>query len=295
MSKLISKGIRKVYGSKEVLHDVDLELESGKIYGLIGRNGAGKTTLLSILTAQNPATAGTVAFDGQPVWENPRVLDKLCFSRELNPAAGSGIAAMKVKEYLRIAATYLPNWDEEMARRLTEEFGLDVKSRISKLSKGMMSMVTIIVALASKAEFTFLDEPVAGLDVVARERFYEILVEEFTETGRTFVVSTHIIEEASDIFEEVIIVDKGRILLKENTQDLLDRSYHISGREDQVSAATAFLETHHEERIGRSRGVTVLLEPGQAVPGEYDISIQKPNLQKVFVALCGEDGMHEKH
>ena len=138
-------------------------------------------------------------------------------------------------------------------------------------------------------EFTFLDEPVAGLDVVARERFYELLVEEFSETGRTFVVSTHIIEEAADVFEEVIMVDQGRILLKENTQELLERSYHVSGHEDEVERATAGLERHHEERLGRSRGVTVLLEKGQKLPEQYDVSIQKPSLQKIFVALCGEE------
>lgn len=289
MSKLIGKGIVKTYGGKEVLHGVDLELESGKIYGLIGRNGAGKTTLLSILTSQNPATSGTVTFDGQPVWENPSVLEHICFSRELNPLAGNNANPMKVKEYLRIAATYFPYWDKEMADRLVKEFGLDVKKRISKLSKGMLSMVTIVVALASKAEFTFLDEPVAGLDVVARERFYELLVEEFTETGRTFVVSTHIIEEAADVFEEVIIVKQGKILLKENTQELLDRSYHISGHAEEVERATAFLEVHHEETLGRSKGVTVLLQPGQSIPEQYDISVQRLSLQKVFVALCGEE------
>lgn len=94
-----------------------------------------------------------------------------------------------------------------MADRLIREFDLDIKKRIGKLSKGMMSMVTVLVALASKARFTFLDEPTSGLDVVAREKFYKILMEEYLETGRTFVVSTHIIEEAADIFEEVIILD----------------------------------------------------------------------------------------
>ncbi|MDO4305484.1 MAG: ABC transporter ATP-binding protein [Eubacteriales bacterium] len=289
MSNLTAKGIVKTYGGKDVLHGIDLELEPGKIYGLIGRNGAGKTTLLSILTAQNPASAGTVTYEGQPVWENPDVLRHLCFSRELNQMTGSNANTMKVKEYLRIAATFFPYWDKEMAARLVKEFDLDVKKRISKLSKGMLSMVTIIVALASKAEFTFLDEPVAGLDVVARERFYNLLVEEFTETGRTFVVSTHIIEEAADTFEEVIIVDKGKILLKENTQELLDRSFHISGHEEEVDKATAFLDVYHEEHLGRSKGVTVLLKPGQSIPDQYDVSIQKLNLQKVFVALCGEE------
>lgn len=289
MSKLVGRGIVKRYGDKEVLHGVDLELESGKIYGLIGRNGAGKTTLLSILTAQNPASEGTVTLDGEPVWENPDALRYLCFSRELNPLAGNSANTMKVKEYLKIAATYFPGWDNEMAQQLIQTFGLDVKKKISKLSKGMLSMVTIITALASKAEFTFLDEPVAGLDVVAREQFYRILMEEFACTGRTFVISTHIIEEAADVFEEVIIVDKGKILLKEETQALLERSFHISGHEDQVHGAAAFLETHHEEHMGRSMGVTVLLEPGQTIPDGYDVKVQKLSLQKVFVALCGEE------
>ena len=92
----------------------------------------------------------------------------------------------------------------------------------------MLSMVTILVAMASKAEFTFLDEPVAGLDVVAREQFYQLLLEEYTETGRTFVLSTHIIEEAADVMEEVIILDRGKILLKENTQELVDRARYVT-------------------------------------------------------------------
>ena len=294
MSELVAKGVVKTYGHKNVLQDVDLTLEAGKIYGLIGRNGAGKTTLLSILTSQNPASAGSVTFDGQPVWENPEVLRHLCFSRELNQMTGNNANAMKIKEYLRIAATFFPYWDSEMEKRLVREFDLDVKKKISKLSKGMLSMVTIIVAFCSKAEFTCLDEPVAGLDVVARERFYELLVEEYTETGRTFVVSTHIIEEAAEVLEEVIILDQGKILLKENTQDLLERSVHISGHEDDVNKATAGLHICREEHMGRSKGVAVLLEKGQQVPESADITIQRMTLQKIFVALCGEEHGHDR-
>ena len=202
--------ITKVYGGREVLKDVSLTLEPGKIYGLIGRNGAGKTTLLSILTAQNPAAKGTVSVDGEPVWENRKALEKLCFSRELNVGAESGIAAIKVKEYLRIAATYYAGWDKEMEQRLVALFELDRKKKLGKLSKGMLSMVTIIVAMCSKAPYTLLDEPVAGLDVVAREQFYKLLLEEYAATGRTFLISTHVIEEAADVLEEVIILHEGR-------------------------------------------------------------------------------------
>lgn len=295
MEKLICKNVCKSYKEKQVLKNVNLELEPGKIYGLIGRNGAGKTTLLSIMSAQNPATSGEVFLGEEKVWENTKALSHICFSRELNASSGYGANTVKVKQYLKTASIYYPNWDNEMAERLVKLFELDKKKQIAKLSKGMMSMVTIVVALASKADYTFLDEPVAGLDVVARDLFYRLLIEEYTETGRTFVISTHIIDEASDVFEETIIVNHESIMLKENTTDLLDRAYHISGRADVVDAAAAGKRTYGEEMIGRSKGVTVLLEEGQTIQESEELSVQKPTLQNLFVALCGKEaGLHDR-
>ncbi len=289
MSKLVCENLTKQYGSKTVLDHVNLTLESGKIYGLIGRNGAGKTTLLSLMSNQNPISAGTATIDGQRIWENPKALSRICFSRELNLSAESALSSYTLKAYLRAAETYLPHWDKDMAGRLLELFGLEKKKKLGKLSKGMLSMVTILVAMASKAEFTFLDEPVAGLDVVAREQFYQLLLEEYTETGRTFVLSTHIIEEAADVMEEVIILDRGKILLKENTQELVDRARYVTGLADQVDGATAGLPCHHVENIGRSKAVTVLLPEGEELHPGYDVTVQPVNLQKLFVALCGEE------
>ena len=289
MSKLVCENLTKQYGSKTVLDHVNLTLESGKIYGLIGRNGAGKTTLLSLMSNQNPISAGTATIDGQRIWENPKALSRICFSRELNLSAESALSSYTLKAYLRAAETYLPHWDKDMAGRLLELFGLEKKKKLGKLSKGMLSMVTILVAMASKAEFTFLDEPVAELDVVAREQFYQLLLEEYTETGRTFVLSTHIIEEAADVMEEVIILDRGKILLKENTQELVDRARYVTGLADQVDGATAGLPCHHVENIGRSKAVTVLLPEGEELHPGYDVTVQPVNLQKLFVALCGEE------
>ena len=289
MSFLRCENLSKSYGQKVVLNELNLELESGKIYGLIGRNGAGKTTMLSIMSNQNPSSSGLVTLDGDNIWENRKALDRICFSRELNITAESGLAAYTVKRYLGAAALYLPHWDKEMAAHLMQTFQLDPKAKLGKLSKGMLSMVTIIVAMAGKAEFTFLDEPVAGLDVVAREQFYKLLLDEYTETGRTFVISTHIIEEAADVMEEVIILNKGKIILKENTQDLIDRACYVTGLAEQVDQAVSGLECHHPESLGRSKGVTVLLKPGDQIKRDYDVTLQPLSLQKIFVALCGEE------
>lgn len=283
------ENIVKTYNKTDVLKNINLEIEHGKIYGLIGRNGAGKTTLLSVMTAQNPVTGGTVTYDGMPVWENQKALDHLCFSRELNAATTFGPNTMKIKEYLKTASIFYPKWDKQMAEQLIDLFHLDVKKRISKISKGMMSMVTVIVALASKADITIMDEPVAGLDVVAREQFYRLILEEYTNTGRTFIISTHIIEEAADVFEEVIILKEGMVVCKENTQDLLSRSFHVSGNAEDVDAACAGLTMHRVNKMGRSKGVTVILEKGQEIANGYDVTIQPVSLQELFLAVCGEE------
>lgn len=286
---MVCNKLGKSYGKKEVLKNVELTLEPGKIYGLIGRNGAGKTTLLSIMSNQNPASSGAVTLDGENIWENRKALDRICFSRELNITAESGLSAYTVKKYLATAACYYLHWDSKLAQQLVQIFGLNPKDKLGKLSKGMLSMVTIIVAMASKAEYTFLDEPVAGLDVVAREQFYKLLLQEYTDTGRTFVISTHIIEEAADVMEEVIIIRDGAILLKENTQELIDRACYVTGLTEEVDNATAGLETHRPEKMGRSKGVTVLLKEGQSVESKYDVTVQPVSLQNIFLALCGEE------
>lgn len=290
MSNLVCKDIVKRFGKNEVLHGIDLEIEKGKIYGLIGRNGAGKTTLLSIISGQNPATSGMVTLDDTPVWDNQEALDRICFARELNPSAQKGNTNIKVKDYLRYARTFMPNYDKELEEHLVKEFNLNVKKKLGKLSKGMLSMVTIVVALASKAEYTFLDEPVAGLDVVARESFYRILLEEFAETGRTFIISTHIIEEAADVFEEVIFVDNGKLMLKENTVELVERVVHVSGKEEAVDAVCEGRKVCRTEKLGRSKGATIMLNPGEELNADpMEISVQGMSLQQVFLAMCGKE------
>ena len=285
---LKAEGVCKSYGKKEVLHDLDLTIQPGKIYGLIGRNGAGKTTLLGILTAQNTLDSGTVTYGGQPVWENQAALDHICFSRELQPTLFTGPNNLKVKHYLKSAAIYYPNWDQEYADRLLAGFKLEPKKKICQLSKGQMSMVTILIALASRAPITILDEPAAGLDVVMRERFYQLLLEDYAQTNRTFIVSTHIIEEAASVFEQVIILDEGRILENSPTEDLIGQFHYISGREDIVDQVCRGLEVLSVQQMGRHktaavRGGGVKLEAALSA----DVDVSPMNLQNVFVALCG--------
>ena len=287
---LKAKGVYKSYGKNQVLHGLDLEIQPGKIYGLIGRNGAGKTTLLGILTAQNTLDSGEVTYGGEPVWENQEVLNQICFSRELQSTLFTGPNTLKVKQYLKMGKLFYPNWDQEYADRLLREFKLDPKKKIHQLSKGQASMVTILLALASRAPLTILDEPVAGLDVVARERFYQLLLEDYAETGRTFVVSTHIIEEAASVFERVIILDEGHIIENSPTEELIAQFHYITGHEEEVDRVTRGLEVLQTQQMGRHKTVAVRGEEVKLhAAREADVDISPMSLQKVFVALCGHE------
>lgn len=287
---LCAKGIEKSYGRQRVLHGLDLEIRPGCIYGLIGRNGAGKTTLLGILTGQNTHDAGSVTYGGEPVWENERALGDICFSRELTAGVNAGRSALKVKDYLRAGATFYPRWDAEYAGRLIKKFGFETKKQIAKLSKGQASMVAIVLALASRAPVTILDEPVAGMDVVARETFYRLLLEDYAETGRTFIISTHIIEEAAGVFERVVILDEGRVIEDCPTEELTAQFRFVSGEE---AAVTRGLEATgaqalSAQSLGRHKMLAVRGSADQFAALEAaGLSVEPMNLQNVFVALCG--------
>lgn len=280
--------LRKHYGKQQVLQDMDLTFEPGRIYGLIGRNGAGKTTLLGILSGQNFATGGQALYGGQPVWENSTVLGNLHFARELS--ASSELAGLSVKNFLRAGRLFCPYWDQGYADELIKKFELPNKM-INRLSRGQMSMVSITAALASKAPVTLLDEPTAGLDVVVRERFYRILLEEYQRTGRTFVISTHIIEEAASVFEKVVILDDGKVVADTDTDDLISEFRYISGPAAELDAALAEqgiapLQTQvlGGHKMVAVRGNETLFNALEARDG---LTLEGMNLQNVFVALCG--------
>ena len=286
---LTARGLCKTYGKVRALDHVSLTLEPGHIYGLIGRNGAGKTTLLAALTAQLPLDEGQVAYGGAPVWENEAALADLCFSRELTGKLGASTAGLRVKDYLKAGRLFYPHWDEAYAQKLVRLFGLEEKKRLNALSKGMTSAVTIVLALASRAPVTMMDEPAAGLDVVAREDFYRLLLEDHTGTGRTFVISTHILEEAAPVFERVMVMKEGRLIENCETDALLAQFCAVSGRDDAVAAACEGYEVLHTEALGRQVLCTVRAPRETVAARGLDVDCTALSLQKVFVALCGHE------
>ncbi|MCT9819414.1 ABC transporter ATP-binding protein [Microbacterium sp. W1N] len=276
--------LTKRYKDTLALNEVSLSLEENTIYGLLGRNGAGKTTLMSILTAQNFATSGTVRVFGEDPYENAHVLGRICFVRESQKYPEDSLPS----HAFRIARLFFPNWSQELADRLIAEFQLPMKTRIKKLSRGQLSAVGVIIGLASRAELTFFDEPYLGLDAVARQIFYDRLLKDYAEHPRTVILSSHLIDEVSNLIERVVVIDEGRILLDEETDVLRGRAATIVGAADAVDRFVAGREVLHRESLGRVTGVTVLGELTAADRARLDaegLDVAPVSLQQLIVRL----------
>jgi len=224
------RSLSKHYASLAALDNVNLRIESGKMYGLLGRNGAGKTTLLHLLTGQILPSAGDVRVFGQPVFENSSVLQRICFIKESQEYP----KAMRIADVLRFASALYPNWDEELAETMIRRFRLDVRKKTGQLSRGMESMLGIVIGLASRADLTIFDEPYLGLDAANRTLFYDCLLRDFTEQPRTIILSTHLIEEVNRLFDEVIILKIGRVALHDDVETLRAQTLAVSGSRAKV-------------------------------------------------------------
>ncbi|MFD4957984.1 ABC transporter ATP-binding protein [Microbacterium sp. NPDC058389] len=247
-------GLTKRYRDVVAVDDVSFTIEKDTIYGLLGRNGAGKTTVMSILTAQNFATSGDVRVFGQSPYENAKVLSRMCFVRESQKYPDDA----KPGHAFAAARLFFPNWNQELADQLIDEFQLPMSRRIKKLSRGQLSAVGVIIGLASRAEITFFDEPYLGLDAVARQIFYDRLLEDYTEHPRTVILSSHLIDEVSNLIERVLVIDRGRIVMDEATDAVRDRAANIVGDASAVDAFVQGRQVIHRESLGNVASVTVL-------------------------------------
>jgi ABC-2 type transport system ATP-binding protein len=248
------RNLTKRYKDTLALDDVSFDIEQDTIYGFLGRNGAGKTTAMSILTAQNFATSGSVRVFGEEPYENARVLSRLCFVRESQKYPDDAAP----RHAFAAARLFFPNWDQDFAERLIDDFQLPLKTTIKKLSRGQLSAVGVIIGLASRAEITFFDEPYLGLDAVARQIFYDRLLADYSERPRTVLLSSHLIDEVSNLIERVLVIDRGRIIMDESTERARQHATNLVGETAAVESFVRGREVIHRESLGRVTSVTFL-------------------------------------
>ncbi len=275
--------LNKSYGKTKVLSNINLKLEKNKIYGLLGRNGVGKTTLLNIISNQIRSDSGNVKYEGNEVYENIEVVENICIIKESELPTED-----KVKKIFKIASMLYKDWDEEYKDVLIEEFNLNINKKYHRLSRGNQTIVGLIIGLASRAPLTLFDEPSLGLDAAYRYKFYNLLLKDVESNPRTVILSTHLIDEVTNLFEEIIILKDQEVYVHDDVTNLMGKSYYLNGRLEHILPIIEDKQIINKENFGSSSIIALFDELSENMKKELkdnNVEISNIPLQKLFVYL----------
>lgn len=205
--------LEKSYGNKKVLHNINLTVPKGRIIGLLGKNGTGKSTLIKIINDLLTASAGKVLINGEEIGvSSKKAISYLPERTYLDKS-------MSVDGVISFFEDFYDDFDSEKARKLLSDLELDTAQKLSKMSKGMQEKVQLVLVMSRKAELYILDEPLGGVDPATRDYILDTILTNFNE-GASVIISTHLISDIERILDEVIFIDKGRIILHSDCDEL---------------------------------------------------------------------------
>lgn len=279
--KLSCHNLTRKFGNTTALNGVNLCLDEPKIYGLLGRNGAGKTTLLRLITNYIQPTEGSITLDEQNVWENEKAQHQIFLITET-----SYFAEMNANNLIQLMSEIYPSFDKQQCLDYAKRFELDLNKKYTALSTGYKSVLRAVLSLSVHTPFLFLDEPTLGMDAFHRELFYKLLIESYSESPSCILLSTHLISEVEGLLENVIILDHGKVLIDESSEQLLAQGYCVSGRISDVDDYCSGKNVIGSSVVGGLKTTAVLGEREQ-VPDTLEVT--GLSLQQLFVQLVGSE------
>lgn len=275
------KNVVKEFDGFRALDDLSMTVPSGSVYGLVGPNGAGKSTIIRHLTGIYRQDSGEVLVDGQPVFENPSVKNRIAYI----PDDIFFFSNASIGEMARFYRSIYPQFDAERFKKLGEVFGLDTKRQMRKLSKGMQKQAAFWMMMALRPEFLVLDEPVDGLDPVMRRQIWSIVMADVAENGTTVLVSSHNLRELEDVCDHVGIMNKGKIMIARTLSELQEGIIKLQLALPDGGTLPDGLDILHKTSTGRLQ--TIILH-GASAELEEKLSPCKP-LFMDFVPLTLEE------
>lgn len=287
-----AKNLSLNFGRHTVLRDINLELSSQKIYGLLGRNGAGKTSLLSILASFREPSSGSITINGEVPFENANIMQQVAFMYDKDYKEESD----NVKSMLQGIQRYRPNFDMDYAEYLIEQFKLDKKKSIKKFSKGMQSALNVTIGLASRTPVTIFDEVYLGMDAPSRDIFYKELLKDQQNHPRIIILSTHLVSEMDYLFDEVILLNKGNILLQEEYNAFISKGATITGNAELVDDFVQSKKQINVQQLGDTKSVMVygeLHEHEKRAALNKGLEVASISLQDLFIHLTKEEDQYE--
>lgn len=215
MKLLECKNLCKSFDDKEVLKNINLTVERGKIVGLLGKNGEGKTTILKLINGLLTPTSGEVLINGKsPDVESKKIISYLPERTYLDKD-------MTVEQVIKFFSEFYDNFDAQKAHRLLADLELDTNQKLTKMSKGMQEKVQLILVMSRNADLYILDEPLGGVDPATRDYILDTILSNFSE-GASVIISTHLIADIERILDDIIFIDKGEIRLISSADALRD-------------------------------------------------------------------------
>lgn len=218
MSILVEcKGLKKSYGKKPVIHNMNLELEPGKIIGLLGPNGSGKTTLIKILAGILSSNEGEVTIDGRQIGvESKKIVSYL-------PERTYFSTSMKVKETIEFFEDFYEDFRRERAEQMLANLGIDLNSKIKQLSKGTREKLQLVLVMSRDAKVYLLDEPMGGVDPAARDYILKTILTNYSENS-SVIISTHLISDVEKVLDDVVFIKNGVIVLHESVDNIREKN-----------------------------------------------------------------------
>lgn len=207
------KNLSKNYGSKEALQGLNLNLEEGKVYGLLGPNGSGKTTLIKVLAGLLPNYKGKVLINGfEPGVDTKKIVSYL-------PDRNFLTSHNSIKNVIYMYNDFFDDFDPIKAESLLRNMGLETDMKVSSLSKGMTEKLNLSMILSRNAKLFILDEPIAGVDPIARDQILDAIIENVSPES-TMLITTHLVKDIERIFDRVGFIESGRIILEGDAETL---------------------------------------------------------------------------
>lgn len=282
------------YDKKNILKDVNLTETEPVIIGLWGRNGSGKTTLMKILSGMEQPNDGTVEVDGVVPYNNSDAMNHVAFMQEDHPYSDM----WDINDALNFGRDFNENWDQELADKLIDIFQLPRKKKIRTFSKGMKTMITIAIGLASKSPLTIFDEPSNGLDAHMRKQFYDVLLDSYDEHPRMILLSSHHIEEVEPLCEKIAIIDNNTLMHYEETDVLKNNGVHISGTAEAVRAVVGSKRVLEERKLGKQLNIMLdapLTDDLKREAEQAGVMIEKAPFQDYLVNLTTKEAELNEH